>query len=93
MTSSASPADQLRATRGRRDAKREGMGVYTFHNGDCYLGQYHADLPNGLGVYLFDKGQQYMGEWQSGKKHGLCVPGSASAHVLSRKSLRAPVGS
>ena len=57
-----------------KDAKRDGFGVYTFHNGDCYLGTYEADLPNGIGVYLFEKGQKYMGEWACGKKHGMCVP-------------------
>lgn len=64
-----------------KEAKREGYGVYTFHNGDCYLGTYKQDLPNGLGVYLFEKGQKYMGEWESGKKHGLYA--SCSSFFLS----------
>jgi len=49
--------------------------VYTFPNGDSFLGQYEGDMPHGVGVYRFGGGQSYEGRWQNGKKHGLCAPG------------------
>lgn len=47
--------------------------MYSFPNGDRYLGEYKYDIPHGWGVYLFSAGQKYEGQWQSGKKHGWCI--------------------
>jgi hypothetical protein len=49
---------------------RHGRGVYTFSNGDVYLGFWKEDRFHGDGIYLFAKGDRYQGKFTEGRKHG-----------------------
>ena len=46
-----------------------GHGVFTWHDGRIYEGEYRDDQKEGFGVYIA-KGKRYEGEWQGGKQHG-----------------------
>eukprot|EP01043_Picozoa_sp_COSAG02_P026052 COSAG02_NODE_1489_length_12365_cov_22.798793_5_plen_1063_part_00 len=53
-----------------------GKGVYTYHNGDVYDGEWREDKPHGKGVVTYapaDDGstEKYVGDWVEGKMHGL----------------------
>ena len=47
--------------------------MYSFPNGDRYVGEYQEDIPHGHGVYLFATGQSYEGQWVRGRKHGWSI--------------------
>jgi hypothetical protein len=50
-----------------------GMGVYTWADGRCYMGEYQDDKKHGYGIYKWADGRIYMGQWMRGKQHGLGV--------------------
>jgi hypothetical protein len=47
-----------------------GLGSYTFNNGDEYIGEYKDALIHGRGTYLYKDGDKYVGEWKDDKFHG-----------------------
>ena len=47
-----------------------GQGVYAFHNGNHYDGQWECDVKQGKGTMTYVNGERYEGEWKAGKKHG-----------------------
>ena len=47
-----------------------GLGSYTFNNGDEYIGEYKDALKHGRGTYLYKDGDKYVGEWEEGNKNG-----------------------
>ena len=49
---------------------RHGRGIYSFKNGDTYLGFWKDDKFNGEGIYLFLNGDVYQGKFVEGRKHG-----------------------
>ena len=51
----------------------EGMGVYTWADGRCYMGEYKDDKKHGYGIYKWVDGRIYLGQWWRGKQHGLGV--------------------
>ena len=53
-----------------------GKGVYTYHNGDMYDGEWREDKRHGKGTVTYapaDDGstEKYVGDWVEGKMHGL----------------------
>ncbi len=56
-----------------KSGKRHGFGVYSFPNGDQFLGQCASDMPHGYGTYVYATGQVYEGQWLHGRKHGWCL--------------------
>ena len=47
-----------------------GNGIYSFKNGDVYVGEYRDNQKNGKGVYTRCDGESYNGHFRDGKKHG-----------------------
>lgn len=51
----------------------EGLGIYTWHDGRIYEGEYKDDKKHGYGIYQWADGRKYMGYWNKGKQNGLGV--------------------
>eukprot|EP00961_Rhodomonas_salina_P216725 2927702-Rhodomonas_salina.1 len=52
----------------RKDGKRNGVGLYTYSNGDqCRMWQASDIITLLVGLSALS---QYEGEWKNGKKHG-----------------------
>ena len=47
-----------------------GIGTYTWDNGDKYVGEFQDDKAHGQGTYTYASGDKYVGEHQDDKKHG-----------------------
>ena len=45
----------------------DGMGVYTWADGRCYMGEYKDDKKRGYGIYKWADGRLYLGQWMRGK--------------------------
>ena len=48
----------------------DGIGVYTWADGRCYMGEYKDDKKHGYGIYKWADGRLYLGQWMRGKQHG-----------------------
>ena len=44
--------------------------MYTYSNGDKYVGEYKDDKEHGQGTFTWSNGDKYVGEFKDGKKHG-----------------------
>ena len=53
--------------------KPEGVGVYTYHNGEIYDGQWVNGMKHGSGIWRGSKNDSYIGEWKFGKPDGYGV--------------------
>ncbi len=51
----------------------DGLGVYTWADGRCYMGEYKDDKKHGYGIYKWADGRLYLGHWMKGKQHGLGI--------------------
>jgi len=56
-----------------KNSTREGLGEYTFNNGDTYRGNYKNNLRNGEGEYKWKNGDSYRGNWVDGKRNGFGI--------------------
>lgn len=45
---------------------RNGSGIYYYHTGETYAGQWRDNELNGRGVYIFVNGEKYEGEIKHG---------------------------
>jgi hypothetical protein len=52
-----------------KDGQRHGQGVFSWPNGDNYVGEYKNDLRNGQGSRTTKYGN-YVGEWRDDSYHG-----------------------
>ncbi len=52
-----------------KDGQRHGQGVFSWSNGDKYVGEYKNDLRNGQGSRTTKYGN-YVGEWRDDSYHG-----------------------
>lgn len=50
--------------------EKEGFGIYTWKNGDEYIGEWVRGLKDGNGDYSWSNGSKYSGEWQADKFNG-----------------------
>lgn len=48
----------------------DGMGTYTWSNGDVYTGSFKKGKMNGNGTFTWKNGNVYTGEYKKGKKQG-----------------------
>ena len=48
-----------------------GLGVYKWHDGRIYKGQFVRDQKEGHGVLTWPDGRKYDGQWSNGKYHGI----------------------
>ncbi len=52
-----------------------GQGIFTFGNGDIYVGEFANNKCNGYGTYTFNSGVWaggvFEGDWLNNKMHGL----------------------
>ena len=46
-----------------KNNEKQGLGTYTFHNGDVFEGTYKNDMRHGYGVYHYETGNIY--EWST----------------------------
>lgn len=53
-----------------RNKKKEGKGIYNFHDGSKYQGEFFNNLFEGKGIYYTSDGETYEGSWKKGLKHG-----------------------
>lgn len=49
------------------NGKPEGIGKYTWANGEFYEGEWVNGLKHGSGMWKGIKGDSYVGEWRLGK--------------------------
>lgn len=49
---------------------RNGYGIYEYHNGDIYEGEFLEGQRHGKGEYLYCDGAVYRGYWREDAKHG-----------------------
>ena len=61
------------------DGNRSGLGMYSWNEGDCYIGAWRSGNRNGNGIYMASQGKTlincpdcayYVGEWSSSEKSG-----------------------
>jgi hypothetical protein len=52
------------------DPIAQGLGTFTYMNGDYYFGQYANNSKNGEGEYQYGNGNKYKGNWKEGLQHG-----------------------
>ena len=45
-------------------------GIYYFHSGNIYKGNWINSVPTGIGQLIFNDGSEYNGEFKNGKQHG-----------------------
>ncbi len=48
----------------------EGVGVFTWRNGENYEGEWRNGMKHGSGMWRGTKGESYVGEWKYGKTDG-----------------------
>ena len=66
-----------------KDDKRNGRGVYRYHNNDVYDGEWKDDAPNGEGVYRSANNDVYEGQINDGKCYGRGVYRYANGDVYN----------
>ena len=49
----------------------QGIGVFTYTNGDKYDGEWKNNMMHGQGVFEHNKGDIYNGTWKNNKKSGI----------------------
>jgi len=69
----------------------DGMGVYTWADGRCYMGEYKDDKKHGYGIYKWADGRLYLGQWMRGKQHGLGIYKTAETNFNTVFGKRANV--
>ena len=45
----------------------EGSGIFTWHDGRKYQGEYMDDKKEGHGIFFWPDGRKYEGGWKNGK--------------------------
>lgn len=53
-----------------KDGKLNGVGIYTFANGEIYEGEIRDNERNGQGIQMWVNGNKYTGEWKNDKADG-----------------------
>lgn len=49
---------------------KQGKGMYSFPNGDVYMGVWREDKFHGEGLYSYGNGDRFQGKFQEGRKNG-----------------------
>lgn len=62
---------------------KEGYGVFFYHSGNRYEGNWTGDLKNGKGTTFYASGNIYEGDWEA----GVCKVGGTFISKETRKSL------
>ena len=47
---------------------KNGIGTYTYSNGNKYIGEWKDDKQHGQGTFISANGDKYVGEWKDGKE-------------------------
>ena len=55
---------------GYREGKRNGLGTYTWADGDRYEGEYRDGKEDGHGIWTAAGGDRYEGQWSAGFQNG-----------------------
>ena len=48
----------------------DGKGIFTWHDGRKYEGEYKEDKKEGFGIFEWPNGKKYKGYWRNGKQDG-----------------------
>ena len=52
-------------------SKEDGVGIYSYSNGDLYDGQWKSGLRHGKGRFRWQNGVEYYGDWKNGFREGI----------------------
>jgi hypothetical protein len=58
-----------------------GSGVFTWHDGRRYEGDYFDDKKEGQGIFTWPDGRKYDGQWKNGKQHGTGIYYSSKGDI------------
>mmetsp|Transcript_50602 Transcript_50602/g.59110 ORF Transcript_50602/g.59110 Transcript_50602/m.59110 type:complete len:193 (+) Transcript_50602:105-683(+) len=50
--------------------RKDGLGMFSYTNGDHYKGSFKADKAHGYGIYQYASGDTYRGQFRCGKPSG-----------------------
>ena len=53
-----------------KNNKRHAQGIYTYANGDKYIGGYKDNRKHGHGTYYYVNGNKYVGKYKEDKRNG-----------------------
>ena len=63
------------------EANYNGYGIFTWPNGDTYMGDWARGIRSGRGIFRSASGKEYVGHWQGGLRHGWGVLTHANGEV------------
>ena len=49
---------------------REGKGIYYYHNGDRYEGEFRNNLREGKGIFYYNNGDRMVGDYYNNMPKG-----------------------
>lgn len=61
----------------------QGYGVYSWPNGDVFMGQWQDGVREGVGIFRSFNGREYMGSWANNVREGYGVSKSKVPSYVS----------
>jgi len=49
---------------------KDGRGLYSWKDGNKYIGEWKNNAINGNGIYIWNDGRSYNGQWEESMMHG-----------------------
>lgn len=53
-----------------KQTKKQGYGIYTWPNGDVFMGQWVDEVRHGGGIFRSADGREYIGAWAGNVREG-----------------------
>ena len=51
----------------KKKGKRDGIGIFTYENGNKYVGEFKNGTMDGQGTFTYPNGDKRVGVWRDGK--------------------------